>query len=122
MTKTPLPSGGEPDRSGHTSDGAGIPQKLKAALGRLKVQAKSCRTCIYRKDSPFDLSSLEGMVRDEHIGFTGHRICHHSDDACCRGFWNRHKDAFPAGQIAQRLGLVEYVNHDNWINKEDHHG
>lgn len=31
---------------------------------------------------------------------------------CCRGFWEAHKDAFPAGQIAQRLGLVEFVDVD----------
>lgn len=75
----------------------------------LKVQQNSCATCIYRKDSDLDIQVLEDQVRDEHIGFKGHRICHHSKDACCRGFWNRHKDEFPLGQIAQRLGLVEFV-------------
>ena len=29
--------------------------------------------------------------------------------ACCRGFWNRHKDEFAVGQVAQRLGLVVEV-------------
>jgi hypothetical protein len=89
--------------------------RLKIALGHLKVQAKLCSTCIYRKESHFDLEKLEADVRDEYTGFKGFRVCHHSDDACCRGFWNKHKDEFPAGQIAQRLGLVEYVNDDNWL-------
>jgi hypothetical protein len=91
---------------------AAIPPELKAALGTLKVQAKPCDTCIYRGDSPLDLDGLEEVVRDKYVGFKGYRICHHGDDACCRGFWNRHKDDFAAGQIAQRLGLVEFVHVD----------
>ena len=75
----------------------------------LQVNRQACATCIYRKDSPLDLTKLEDEVRDEHVGFSGYRICHHSDDAVCRGFWNRHKDEFPLGQVAQRLGLVTYV-------------
>jgi len=47
--------------------------------------------------------------------FSGHRICHHSDTACCAGFFARHKDHFPLGQIAQRLGFVEYVEHDKMV-------
>jgi hypothetical protein len=77
-----------------------------------KVQAKACATCIYRKDSSLDIERLEDQVRDPHMGFKGHRVCHHSKDACCRGFWNRHKDEFALGQIAQRLNFVEFVNED----------
>lgn len=77
-----------------------------------KVQSKPCATCIYRKDSPLDLKKLEADVADKYGGFNGHRTCHHSDEACCRGFWNAHKDKFAAGQIAQRLGCVEFVEHD----------
>jgi hypothetical protein len=74
-----------------------------------KVMDKQCKTCIYRADSPLDLARLEAHVRVFHLGFKGHRICHHSENACCRGFWNRHKDEFQMGQIAQRLNLVEFV-------------
>lgn len=77
-----------------------------------KVQKKSCATCIYRKDSTLDIKKLENDVRDKHMGFKGHRICHHSKDVCCRGFWNRHKDEFAMGQIAQRLNMVEFVDVD----------
>lgn len=80
--------------------------------GGFKVQAKACTTCIYKADSSLDITRLEAQVRDPYMGFKGHRICHHSGDACCRGFWNRHKDEFPAGQIAQRLNLVEFVEED----------
>lgn len=77
-----------------------------------KVQSKSCATCIYRKDMHFDIEKLENDVRDNYGGFKGHRICHHSKDVCCRGFWNRRKNEFPMGQIAQRLGLVKFVKED----------
>jgi hypothetical protein len=75
-----------------------------------KVRETQCETCIYRKDSPLDLRKLEDQVRDKYVGFKGHRICHHSKDLCCRGFWNRHKDEFQMGQIAQRLNMVEFTN------------
>jgi hypothetical protein len=80
-----------------------------------KVQRRMCATCIYRPDSPLDLKRLEDQVRDKHMGFKGHRVCHHTSgksSACCRGFWNAHKDEFAAGQIAQRLGMVEFVEVD----------
>lgn len=77
-----------------------------------RVQRKQCRTCIYHKASPLNIKQLEARVRDNYGGFKGHRVCHHSKDACCRGFWNRHKWEFQAGQIAQRLGLVEFVDDD----------
>lgn len=77
-----------------------------------KVQKYRCESCIYRKDSPLDTKALEEEVKDDHMGFKGYRICHHSLDICCRGFWDKHKDEFPAGQIAQRLNMVEFVTVD----------
>jgi hypothetical protein len=78
-----------------------------------RVQDRQCSTCIYRPDSPLDLADLESQIADPFGGFTRHRLCHHADGVCCRGFWNRHKDSFQAGQIAQRLNAVEFVNIDN---------
>ncbi len=79
-----------------------------------KVQKKACATCIYRKDSALNLKALEAAVVDPHMKgyFKGHRVCHHSKDVCCRGFWNRHKDKFTAGQLAQRLKAVLFVEVD----------
>lgn len=88
---------------------------IKALFG-FRVVAKPCATCIYRKDSPLDLRRLEDEVRDKHMGFRAHRQCHHTggcgepEAACCRGFWNAHKDEFSAGQIAQRLNSVVLVD------------
>jgi hypothetical protein len=78
-----------------------------------KVRKTACATCIYRKDSCFDLKSLEDQVRDPYVGFKGHRVCHHTADSCCRGFWMRHKDEFAMGQIAQRLNMVEFTNEES---------
>jgi hypothetical protein len=83
----------------------------------LEVQRRQCATCIYRPESTLDLKHLEDQVRDAYIGFKGHRVCHHSDTACCRGFWDRHKDAFTLGQLAQRLGLVKFVSHDKFAGR-----
>lgn len=81
-----------------------------------KVQKKLCATCIYRPDSALDLKVLEAQVADRFGGFKGFRACHHagSNDVCCRGFWNAHKDEFAAGQIAQRLDCVTFVEVDDW--------
>lgn len=80
----------------------------------LEVQRRQCATCIYRSDSPLDLAHLESEVADDYMDgfFKGPRICHHSESAVCAGFWARHKDSFAAGQIAQRLGMVQFVDHD----------
>lgn len=78
------------------------------------VQKTACATCIYKPESGFNIAELEMQVADRNCPghFKAHRVCHHSDVACCRGFWNRHKDSFTVGQLAQRLQLVEYVTHD----------
>lgn len=76
------------------------------------VQSEMCPTCIYRKDSPLDLKKLEQQVADPAMKgfFEGFRICHEGKEkSCCRGFWNKHKNNFTAGQIAQRLDCVEEV-------------
>lgn len=86
------------------------------------VQKKACDTCIYRKDSTLDIKKLEADVADKFGGFKGHRICHHSKDVCCRGFWNRHKDKFTLGQLAQRLGFVKFVSVDTLAERKRREG
>lgn len=78
----------------------------------LAVMSRACDTCIFRKDLHWDLESLLAEVRDPHAEghFKSYRACHHKgegqDTAVCRGFWNRYRDDFDLGQLAQRLGLV----------------
>jgi hypothetical protein len=79
------------------------------------VQKKMCSSCIYKPDSPLDIQELENQIKDQWVFFKGHRQCHHSDEiqpACCRGFWNKHKDEFQGGQLAQRLDAVIEVEVD----------
>lgn len=87
--------------------------KKKTTVDGFLVQAKQCATCIYRPSSPLDLAKLEAQIADPFMPgyFKASRACHHASDntVCCRGFWNRHKDHFTAGQLAQRLGFVRFV-------------
>lgn len=82
----------------------------------LRVQKEQCSTCIFKPDSNLNLRKLLDDVRDftvpGFVFFKGYRVCHHSDDAVCAGFWRSFKDKFALGQIAQHLGLVEYVRDD----------
>jgi hypothetical protein len=82
-----------------------------------KVQAQQCSTCIFRKDSVLSLKALLKEIADPKMKgfFIGYRECHHADrdgGVCCKGFWDSYKDHFQAGQIAQRLNLVEFVDID----------
>ncbi|MGE3624106.1 MAG: hypothetical protein AB7H77_09605 [Bdellovibrionales bacterium] len=81
----------------------------------IEVQQKPCDTCPYRKGSPLDYRPLEAAVADPKMKgfFIGHRICHNSKTACCRGFWNRNKNKFTIGQLAQRFRAVMYVQHEH---------
>lgn len=74
-----------------------------------EMMRRPWETCIYRPESPLDSERLENQIRDPFVGFKGYRVCHHHDTACCRGFWERYKDEFQLGQLAQRLDAVVFV-------------
>lgn len=81
-------------------------------MSGFQVMRRRCLTCIYRKGFGWDLVKLENDVRDKYMGFKGYRVCHsqkRGGKACCHGFWAKHKWKFAAGQVAQRLKLVEFV-------------
>jgi hypothetical protein len=84
-----------------------------------QVQKRQCASCIYRQDSGLDLAKLEAQIADPHMAefFRAYRECHHAErgsSVCCAGFWARHGDDFTAGQMAQRLGYVEFVDVDRY--------
>lgn len=89
-------------------------EPLAIHIEMLNVQSAQCRTCIYRPDSTLDPIELEAQIADPRMAghFKGYRICHHAKDVCCRGFWNKHKNHFDLGQIAQRLKMVKFVKVD----------
>lgn len=93
----------------------------------LEVQARMCSSCIYRPDSSLDIRNLEAQIADPKMRgyFLGYRACHHAPDrraVCCRGFWDRHKDNFTAGQLAQRLKLVVFVSVDRFSDRAKQKG
>jgi hypothetical protein len=79
-----------------------------------------CASCIYKPDSPLDVKRLEAQIADRFMPgfFSGFRACHHATGRkaggriVCRGFWNKHRDHFTGGQLAQRLNLVQFVDVD----------
>ena len=82
------------------------------------VQRRQCATCIYRKGGVFNIKELEQQVADLHMPgfFRSYRVCHHTKDKsgiCCAGCWRRHRHKFTLGQLAQRLGFVQYVTVDD---------
>jgi hypothetical protein len=86
-----------------------------------QVQRRMCQSCIYRPESPLDLARLEAEIADPHMAgyFQGFRECHHAPPGsgiCCAGFYARHKDHCDAGQLAQRLGVVAYVEVDRYTD------
>ncbi len=87
-----------------------------------QVQKHPCATCIYRTDAPLNLAKIEADIADPHMDgfFLGYRVCHHSKDACCAGFWRKYHDAFALGQLAQRLDLVGHVTVDTLIERKRH--
>lgn len=81
---------------------------------RFKVRRRPCSTCIYGRNTPVrqSVEALEKEVTDRYGSIEGYRVCHHTDDACCKGFWDRHKKDFALGRLALGYGLVEYVDDD----------
>lgn len=79
--------------------------------GKVYVQARMCKTCIFRPGNLMSLHEgrVEGMVAE--AGDTGCIPCHQNltgeGQAVCRGFYDKHRNT-PL-QIAQRLGMVEEV-------------
>lgn len=92
-------------------------KRAQAEVG-FKVQRKMCKTCIFRPHCAEMLPGLLKQIADPRMPgyFKGHRTCHHAPNRsgiCCRGFWEAHKDHFTAGQLAQRLDCVIFVDVDN---------
>jgi hypothetical protein len=94
--------------------------RRKRPVDVLEVQRRRCATCIFSaRWTKEHLATLLDEIRDPRLSghFKGYRVCHHSDYAVCAEFWARHRDSFDAGQLAQRLGLVRFVDHDTLAGK-----
>lgn len=83
--------------------------------GRVHVCREMCPTCVFRPGNVMRLEPgrLAGMVREATEAESA-IICHSTlyergvDNAVCFGFFDRHATA-PL-QVAQRLGIIEFVD------------
>ena len=83
-----------------------------------EVRKTMCSSCIYGPKVPADFrQGLEDEIKDRFGFFNSYRACHHhtGDTKCCRGFWERHKDRFQMGQVAQRLNAVVFSDEGDSI-------
>lgn len=71
-----------------------------------KVKKECCGQCLFGKDKIVSNARrrdiLEGCARDD-----SHFICHKTDDACCRGFYDNNSTNFM--RVSQRMGWIELV-------------
>lgn len=92
--------------------------------GVIHVQARMCKTCIFRPGNlmHLDPGRVEAMVEDEECGDDGCIPCHQHLDgpgqAVCRGFFDKHRNT-PL-QVAQRLGFIHQGGHVVKKGKEHH--
>lgn len=83
--------------------------------GRVYVCSEMCETCVFRPGNRMQLKSgrVKGMVEGARASEST-IVCHATlyepgvDNAACRGFFDRYPTQ-PL-QIAERLGLVEFVD------------
>ena len=82
-------------------------------MGRPKLCAKKCATCIFRPGNLMNLrpGRVKGMV-EEAVSHGGHIVCHDhidSDQAQCRGFYDSFGHLVNLNRIVERLGGFEEV-------------
>ncbi|WP_395107256.1 DUF4314 domain-containing protein [Actinomadura sp. SCN-SB] len=86
---------------------------LDHATGKVRVLARQCATCIFRSSDPMHLGPERiREVIEENLKAGALLTCHatlpygqypHFGPAVCAGFWARHRNAVPAGRLAQLL-------------------
>lgn len=80
--------------------------------GRVRVQARQCKTCIFGPRNVIDPERIAGMVEDATSDPAGSIVCHSTLDqplnAVCRGFCDLH--ATPALRLAAAVGVVLEVD------------
>jgi hypothetical protein len=74
-----------------------------------KVCAERCYQCLFSKDRIVSEKRMREVLSD-CAKRDSHFICHKTDDACCKGFYDTRTTNLM--RIAQRLGAVEFVNID----------
>lgn len=85
--------------------------------GKVHVMAQMCSTCVFRPGNLMNLmpGRLKAMVT-ESIAEGGGITCHKTilgqaeQEATCRGFFDKYGERVQALQVADRIGVIEYVS------------
>lgn len=79
--------------------------------GKVHVQARCCKTCIYRPDSPLNADGTKDRLAREAIAVDTAIICHSTLDAkahaVCRGFYEE-TPTMPL-RLAAAMNCLEFV-------------
>lgn len=83
--------------------------------GEIHVLSEKCATCIFRPDARFVPGSrVAEMVRNTKDNPGATVPCHDAlwspdtDDAICRGWWDRLADSDPVLQLAKAMDIVVF--------------
>lgn len=91
------------------------PSAIDPATGCMRVLSRLCDTCITYPDDRMLLGERRQEFIDEARVRGTYVVCHDTGTysphpgAVCRGFFNRHWRETAALRLAQRLGLVVFV-------------
>lgn len=82
----------------------------------MKVQSKPCNQCLFTKNRIVSKERATSIVKDSLKKDTFF-VCHKSSiegdghgEVCCKTYWDRYKNQFNLGRIAQRLDVVKFVD------------
>jgi hypothetical protein len=79
----------------------------------LKIQRKQCNQCLFsgrRIVSPARKREVVEECLKYETFFTCHKGSIAGVNACCKGYWDRYHESFQLGQLAARLGWIEWVD------------
>ena len=87
--------------------------RLDAKPLGFRVQEHPCNQCLFSTARIVDQERSDAIVKgclDTDRYFICHKDRKHGNHgACCRGFWDRYKNHFLAGRLAQLLEIVKFV-------------
>lgn len=80
----------------------------------MNIQKAKCDQCLFTKNMVVKNNTRRTEIIKSALNNDTYFICHKSSiasngDVCCRGFWDKFKNDFNLGRIAQRLNFVNEV-------------
>lgn len=79
------------------------------------IQRQQCDQCLFSRNRIVSNERAADIIRgcvEKDTYFQCHKtqVKGSSQDVCCRGFWDKFKNRFNLGRIAQRLNIVKEVD------------